>query len=295
MGWDNSYQTIIILPSGATMGARIVLDGEKGVELVYNTDGELIASIAPENGTDDQGNSYFQGITNYAGHEYVQLGFGNVLLGVTPDPDDPTFHPQAGLLGIDGDSGGIGLQSARNETLNDYVLIELRSGKSGAQSGTVDYRHMQVDADLWVARGGNAVVARAPAGQSQAVPVTWQTPSYNTGCAGATAIGGPISPVIPLRYRFGVEDTLIIEGTFTCTSSSAAAGVFQLDPDYKPKVSAFYPIPVLMRTSAGTVSTVWMDISGAGNLNITTTLGSSISVGATYSLARTEISLGTLP
>lgn len=67
MGWENDFLTSLTLPTGATSGARIVLDGTTDTELVYDASGNLIASIAATSGTDGFGNSYPAGISSSGG------------------------------------------------------------------------------------------------------------------------------------------------------------------------------------------------------------------------------------
>lgn len=57
--WSNSYQGSLTLPTGATTGERIVLDGVNGTISVYNAQDQLAAQILPDGsitsyGTDDQ-------------------------------------------------------------------------------------------------------------------------------------------------------------------------------------------------------------------------------------------------
>lgn len=304
MGWDNSFQTIIVLPSGATTGQRIVIDGQNGLILVYDPINDLIVSISPDDTTDSQGNTILRGVTSYenGGHEYAQLFNGGLNVG-RYGPDAPAGS-QSGYFATLGDNSACVVNSPTNDETPDSADITFRSGVNSSGTGGIDYPHAEVGADVWVPAGNASVIASVPSTIPPhfVAPETWHIvgdtgePTYNAGWSGATAIGA-VSPVIPLRYRLGIEDTLILEGTFTA-ASGAGAMVFQLPTapvNYRPQQNAFYPIQALMRTSAGATSTVWLDISHAGNLNFSATLGSTVSTGATYTLPRTYVSLDNLP
>lgn len=82
--WSNDFQTIIILPTGAMSGARIVIDGTNDRILVYDTDGALVDSVAASAGADPMGNAYLQGVATYntdVDRTYAQLNQGSLFLG----------------------------------------------------------------------------------------------------------------------------------------------------------------------------------------------------------------------
>lgn len=59
MGWDNSFQTSLTLPTGATSGERIVIDGQAGTITVYAADDQVSVLISDDGtitsyGTDPQ-------------------------------------------------------------------------------------------------------------------------------------------------------------------------------------------------------------------------------------------------
>jgi hypothetical protein len=227
MGWDNSFQTIIVLPTGATSGSRIVLDGESGLILIYDADNNLIASISPDDTTDAAGNTILQGITDYVGSEYVQMDVGNLYLGVLPDPANPAFVPVPGLLGIKGDSSSIGLQSAANQDLPDSSFLECVSGVLAAGTGHDTYPHHQVNGDIWVVvdalQGGNPhnnnalIAAPVPLGQSFPVAETWHDVTLGTGWATGPGISGSYPP---LQFRRDGLDNVHLFGTFHATSTT---------------------------------------------------------------------------
>jgi hypothetical protein len=50
MGWDNSFLTILVLPTGATSGARIVLNGQTGEIQVFDATNREVAVVTSQNG-----------------------------------------------------------------------------------------------------------------------------------------------------------------------------------------------------------------------------------------------------
>lgn len=62
-GWSSQYLAVLILPGGATSGARLVLDGIRDAILEYNAANQLVGSWAASGGNDGLGNDYDQGFT----------------------------------------------------------------------------------------------------------------------------------------------------------------------------------------------------------------------------------------
>lgn len=63
MGWSNDSETTITLPTGATTGARVVIDGVTGAIEVYDASNNLAAVLSGNPGVDGQGNSWGTGLT----------------------------------------------------------------------------------------------------------------------------------------------------------------------------------------------------------------------------------------
>lgn len=260
----------LVLPYGATSGSRIVLDGVNGRVFVYNSANELLASIAPTDGTDPDGTIYYQGIVDYAGQDYVQMGFGNIIFGVRPDPLDPSFLPQPGLLGIIGDSSGIFMQSATNQDLPDYCFIQPTGGKRSLGTSDPLYPHHDTLGDLWIS--DTVLKTVVPTGQSKSIPAKWQIPVLGAGWATGSTNGS----YQPIQYRFDAEDNIHIVGVFHATSAAPAATVFTLPaasgsiPTYRPKIAQ--RLDVASYTSANTpVSGVQMIVNGTGTIQTVNT------------------------
>lgn len=63
MGWNNNNTTTIVLPTGATSGARIVLDSTSDAIFIYDAFNNLVTAIAASAGTDaSSGQPYAEGI-----------------------------------------------------------------------------------------------------------------------------------------------------------------------------------------------------------------------------------------
>lgn len=54
MGWDDSFVSILTIPSGATSGRRIVINGVTGEILVYDENDVIIAKVSPDISEDGQ-------------------------------------------------------------------------------------------------------------------------------------------------------------------------------------------------------------------------------------------------
>lgn len=231
--WSNSYQASLTLPTGATSGARIVLDGASSELLVYDMDGNLIGSISPVDTTDPEGNTVYQGIVNYAGEEYVQLGFGNLILGVQPDPNDPAFQPQVGLVGVVGDSSAIFLQSATNQDLPHIATMLLRGGDTTKPVSDPDYPHAAIgDSSQGTALWSEGPLIKADLNGNL---YTWQTPTFASGWSSATTLNGNTG-FLPMEFRMMGEDDVWVLGA--ATSSGTGATLFTLPAAYRPPAGA---------------------------------------------------------
>lgn len=299
MGWDNSFQTIIILPSGATTGARIVLDGESGTELIYDADNELIASIAPDFATDPAGNQIYPGVTSYVaeGSVYAQMYSGSLYLGLAPDPLDPSFVPVPAQL--DGGIDQLFLQSASNEVQDDPAIVVLQSGESSASTGEQTYKSVLIQGDAWMSFG-TLLRTVVPTGTSTPVPEVWhvvgasQQPAYATGWAGGSTSGAYQN----LQYRLDAEDNLHIVGVLHATAAGPPSTVFTLPaasgsfPSYRP--------PVAQRLSLDTYTTSGGDLAANAGMIINSSgivqIFSSAAVAINQNFAvNAKVPLGNIP
>lgn len=89
-GWSNDAIETLTIPTGATTGARIVIDGTRGAILVYNSAGQLVAAISSVSGVAADSTVYFPQIEsidpasgrtlilNSAEIDFAQAGASNV-------------------------------------------------------------------------------------------------------------------------------------------------------------------------------------------------------------------------
>lgn len=256
--------------------------------------GNLVGSWTPTVGTDPYGNDYEEGVTVYSGSEFAELDSGNLYLGVKEDPITP-FGPVNGLVGVVSGGDAIFLQSASNTAEPDYSTLRMQAGIHTLPRGDFGRPHIFAgesspgEQDFWLS--GAAVYCGFQ------FPETWHTvgaagePAFNTGWSGTTTIG-TLTNMSSLRFRFGVEDNVYINGLFTA-ASGAGTSVVQLPSAYRPKVNT-PPLPVTIRSSAGTVTQVEMYVSSAGNLNVNSNLGSGVTAGSVYALSSVQFPLGNM-
>lgn len=111
MGWTNAQFTgTLVIPTGATSGARVVVDGDTGAILIYDADGVVIAEVSPDVDPDGQnpGGFWTRGFQT-PDPIYSFLGGGLVVMGPIPSSvcdehgyliyqTDSTFSPQYAAL-----------------------------------------------------------------------------------------------------------------------------------------------------------------------------------------------------
>lgn len=229
MGWDNTFETDMTLPSGATTGARIFLDGTAGTILVYDANNVLIASIAPMNTNDAAGNTVLQGITDYGqGGQFARLLENALQLGFIGAPDTVAYGEiQAGSTSI------AEFTSPRSTGWPVPVTLTLASGATGSTTGTAGYPLAKIqDADLMVA--GGTVIPGIEVPFQGITPETWHRPTLSAGWApGSTAA----ARYADIRYRLTGLDSVHICGALHSTVARAAGpyGLFTLTGAYVPK------------------------------------------------------------
>lgn len=152
--WSNTFQTIIVLPTGATSGARVIIDGTNDRILVYDQNGALVESVAASAGADDAGNAYVQGFGSYApdaARAYTQLTNGGVAFGVLTDP---SVTPGAAFFSDNG--GGVYelfLGSPHGAGTAMSVLSLLSESAPGAGDAAI-----QANTDSFQFTGGQVVI-----------------------------------------------------------------------------------------------------------------------------------------
>lgn len=213
--WSNTAVNSLTIPTGATTGARIVIDGSSDAILLYNSTNNLIISLAATAGTDSLGNSYPAGL-NVSG--------GGLINVPAPTPGSVVFTSE-----VYGDA------FARMNFLVDGTMTW---GNGAAPADTNFYRsqtgQLQTDGALGVGTKlkVNTYIVREVSGQDAA----WQTVAnggitLNAGWAtDATSPGTQL-----LQYRIDAQDNLVIVGCCHTTSATPSATIFSVAGLYMPK------------------------------------------------------------
>jgi hypothetical protein len=279
----------LVIPTNATTGQRIVLDGVNGVELVYDSFNQVIASIAPGTGTSTDGQSYVAGIASYASgnrSNYSQLFNGQLVLNTPLD----TVAAGAAVLdnsGVNSDQpelqlfspaySGIPMANAAyihlfganvGFTDNPYVRISARGGPAG-------------DMDVQIA---GTLRYASPTGSASE---TWHALSY-----AANWTDGPFAPG---KYTRDANGRILFSGMiqFTGGATGAPITVFTLPVGYRPDRSMNLPL----QDSPGTTinpATFTLQLGTNGVASITNFAG-TIASGHLFSLEDLGFSLAQIP
>lgn len=296
------YQLLrkLVLPSNATSGARIVLDGTTNAILMYSAANNLIESISATAGVDSAGNHYPAGYCQF-GDVTTNIPFVNILNGVV----------YQGIL-------------ANRSSNVDYTHVMLTAADSPTSAEfnspwTAGNNAVQF---LYTAGTGSTVGTNAPSFQMQtrgagnfpldAVilgalrggdvtngPATWQTPAYNPNWADSSAFNGQLGQAV-LRFRKGNEDNVRIYG---CAVASAGAGAvpFVLPVGWRPLGAPNPPngtvmIPAMQfDPTGGKVISAMARIDGSGNITFSTAQGFAAIVAGTQVWISGEFPIGNLP
>lgn len=291
MGWGSDYQVIITLPTGATSGQRIVLDGTTGLIEVYNSSGVLVDTLGGPDGDFTMGTSSGNGTINLSaalGQINIQNSVGNSQI-ILDGPSQSitikdlttgefvqltTGAPQITFADPNGNvtQGGVFLgggatpvqpflgflsPSQGSGLFNDPLTMGMYPGKSSgtrAKAVWTDYS-AAVDADMWVSG------AMLSCNLTGSTVNTWQSPTLGSGWASGPVAGS----FMGLKYRLDAMDNLVVVGTIHSTSTSPAANVFTLPSGFRPAQGQRVPCAA---NQGGTYSLHSMEISTAGVINI---------------------------
>jgi hypothetical protein len=297
---------------GTFVGTDYVIN-ESGIFLYSGTPaaGNLIGSWVSAAGTDDFGNAYEAGLTLYApgqgtvnlsidpggamlaewldavGGSQVNIAAGGGAAGMTFTP--PTTGGAAWTQGsinaivsnvFGTNTAELAISGPYNNAHPSHPTIALFGSSDTNASNRVDLTTQQVNASGDLTVGGAATKAAE----------TWQTPSYNANWSSTTTYGSIAGGLGALKYRRDAEDNVQLIGTFTA-ATGATASVFNLPAAYRPKAN--WPFPVAFISSGGVAGNAWAYVSTAGNLNINSQLGSSVTAGTTYTV-NTKMPLGNI-
>jgi hypothetical protein len=223
--WSNTSISSLTLPTGATSGARIVLDGTTDTILVYDAANNLIMSVAPDVEIVG-GMQVLAGLTSQTAVQFANIFQGNIELGgVTAGVQD---QAHAALIFPTPGAGALAVQSGTTVAHPDRSGLLFLPGVGGAVTGAGNNPQVFLgdlantsDADLNISGSVVKTVGN--------VVTTWQTPSYNTGWA-AGPTGGTTHAV---QFRLDALDNLVVVGTMHTTSATPSATAFTLPAGWR--------------------------------------------------------------
>lgn len=227
----------LTLPNGATSGTRIVLNADKGVILLFNSDDQLIASIAPADAADG---SYLAGITAYA-----------LLV------DDPPFS-ESTVINISGPQ--ITFNTGREETPSFTVPGLIQADDSGSDRPAFfrvrgpSYSQTKKTAELFFESSppddsANPIIHVIQSDQSGEgndpcdLIVTGTVYSTHPNGLGMGAEewqdadienGGTTPASVPLQYRRMPDGNVVIRGEVDGGTIASGQTIFTLPAAYRP-------------------------------------------------------------
>lgn len=239
--WSNTSVTTLVIPTGATTGARVIIDGTTGLISIYNSTNELVDEIG---GPDGSIISFATGFSTDVG-----LREGKILFGL-----GPTFTNAGFLYGDLITGGGLVLSTGTGDADHvDALELIYRAGRNAQTTGsafapglTVCDINLSSPADLLV----TGSVLKAEVGTKTAY--TWQSPSYAPNWSGATSFSGLGGPTLKIRHM--AEDDVLVYGLAT-TAAGAGTTAFTLPAGYYPaNVAGNGVTGTVMRNRGGTLS-----------------------------------------
>lgn len=240
--WSNTAVTTLVIPTGATTGARVVIDGTTGFISVYNAANQLVDTIGGSSGA----------ITVQSpGAEIIELVNGQLEFGTgdiqTQFPSVVTSTGIGQLTLRSGSNAGLPLNFQAQLALNQAV------NPGGRASAVLSEKASAAPTDLLV---GGAAIAATNAGAAY----TWQTPSYAANWSGTTSFAG-LGGGEGLRFRRMVEDDVWLYGLAT-SAAGAGTTVFTLPAGYFSASHTTYD--TVLRNRGGTITALPLALSTAG-------------------------------
>lgn len=264
----------------STSGARIVIDGPSDTESIYDSAGDVTGYLGGPNGI----------IGNYqpGDNEFSALANGSVYVGLGMPAGFVTSG--AGILGTLADGSTVLQGGQAKPSQLQPASLHLIPGVNGTDApGSANLPRILV----YDANGGvtdllvsSAVIKSDGSGTLE----TWQAPAYQTNWAAATAMG-TLTGLQSLHFHKDPLDNLVIGGCFAAGATAPGTAVLMLPAAYRPKQA--YAL-IINKITGGVASTAMCYISTAGNLNLNTQLGSTVTASAQYIIPPQSIPLGNL-
>lgn len=229
------FQRKIVLPTGATTGARIVIDSTQNAIFIYDASNNLVESIAAGSGTDaTSGQKYIAGDTVYdrvnnifANLQAGLVSFGQISGGNMDVADEAKilFKNQSGqflfqILSVLNTGAG----------LNDAARIELFPGAAPSTNPLISLSDNLGTVPAITGIAGYAVQQDFASGALE----TWQAP-----------IAAANFTVTTLQYRLDAEDNVHWVGEISQTTGQAGPGgatcITAVPTKYRPRVNYASP------------------------------------------------------
>lgn len=304
MGGNQAWSSQVVIAN------KIVIEGDQDYLLVYDGTpqfGNLIVSIAAAEDVDTYGNPYLPGISCYDTNGNTgAIGYINILQQTVTigSVDGMTFQDFQDSGSFGGNTTNVFINSAIDPA-NPVATaaqgsMSLQSGAANAVTGSAAAPNLLI----WNFAGfENTVVDIYLTGTLIHAAQDGTREAWHVVGSGAPAAAfqpnwatsvtmGTLTPVQALRYRKDPLDNVIIEGCWAAGSTAPGAAVFTLPAGYRPKTGHSITIT---KNAAGTVTTAKGYVSAAGNLNLNSQLGTSVTASATYMVDETPIPLDNIP
>lgn len=260
VAYQNSVISYLVIPSGATSGERIVIDGINGVIDIYDSLGDLVAQIGNGIGLLIIGTNVTAMLGNAGGNPALVFWLNsspNLLYGLQTDSvgdillfsrqynSSQTGHPIFDIFALDQNSIELGFQTVGGATSFEGPLLIMND------SNLLIYPNFTVSSSALAANVSSGVPWWS-GGQS------W----VNVTFAGNWANAG--APNANVQCIFMPDGTVRMRGLAFNTSGTSGANVFQLPAGYFPNnqktfmnrvnVPSTNCVSVLVITTAGVVT-----------------------------------------
>jgi hypothetical protein len=290
--WTNLIQTFLVIPTGATTGARIAINVDNsGAILIYNASNQLFEAIAAMAGTDPFGNSYPAGFSvGVPDNPQVVItvaadGKSGLIFFPTGNPD---ITNSSALQAFEQGSGASGydqfqILGAENSTQLDSVLTTwLSSSSDGTQQPQIqEYYHDPLGTyHLYrllsyagcTIEAGSIVAVQPGTGTSRANPAvaeTWHSPT-------PSALWTTTGTSQPVRYRYMPDGTVLLDGELITTGAGpwpANVTMFSLGAGYMPPQGSPFITRSDIAVAAGQCTVNVLNSGGVQNGQVFTAAG----------------------
>lgn len=275
--WSNSYQSSLTIPTGATSGPRIVIDGDADKIFIYAGGPDPVMTIGGARGI-------LTSIDSTETHKDLIIQNGALNLGFEDESSNWGW-----LLAEDGGGLLAGLQLSSvvdvSTVYTDASRLRMFPGQPATATGGAGVPRVQLqdsfgnsDVDWW--QTGNTVRM-----DHSGNPYTWQTvgaagaAAYGTGWAASTTFNGSTNWE-PLRYRLLPTDEVWVLGCFK-TTAAAAAAILNFSGVYRPKKQTPLTCESVV-TATSVKSNFALAVGSSGNLNVVAATGGSTATGQEF-------------